>query len=115
MIEKTVTFPIKTDATEMAQRADLLNAFSDEIEAAKENAAFNGFADNEYTHEPIYKCDERFFQTEDPTEAFALFPVLVAQPTEAKPTQSFQGMCYENIDVTFTKISETSFEILLDL
>mmetsp|Transcript_3006 Transcript_3006/g.3921 ORF Transcript_3006/g.3921 Transcript_3006/m.3921 type:complete len:407 (+) Transcript_3006:260-1480(+) len=105
---------MKNANTEMSQRADLLNTFADEIEAAKENP-FTVLGANDYTHEPIYKCDERFFNTEDPTEAFAALPVLVAQPTEADSVQSFQGVCYENIDVTFTKISETSFELLLDL
>lgn len=49
------------------------------------------------------------------TEAFDFLPVFAAKLTEANPTATYQGVCFEEIDFSLEKTSDTTFDVNMDL
>ena len=59
---------------------------------------------------PVYTCENRE-PLGDETSAGAFIPVLAAQVSEASPTATYEGRCFETIDFAFDKTSDTTFDV----
>ena len=46
---------------------------------------------------PTYTCDDREPGSDDPTDAMQFFPVFAADVSEANPTATYSGKCFEEI------------------
>lgn len=63
---------------------------------------------------PIYKCDDRE-PDGTPHDAGAFFPVFAGEINSEFPTASFEGICFKNIDFSFAKTSDTTFDVVVNL
>ena len=57
---------------------------------------------------PTYTCDDR-----EPSggQSGTFFPVLAAEVSEASPTATYSGKCFEEISFEFVKTSDTTFDV----
>ena len=60
--------------------------------------------------QPHYTC-----ATRGDTEAGSFLPVFAAQLTEANPTATYEGACFEEIEFSLMKSSDTTFDINMHL
>ena len=67
------------------------------------------------TNEAHYTCGTRKDPDSKDAEAFDFLPVFAAQLTEANPTATYEGTCFEEIDFKLEKTSDTTFDVHLDL
>ena len=98
-------------------RAPLLSIEEDPVQQAnflKKAAAYHREIATSNDPSPTYKCGERELDG-DGTSPGYFFPVLAADVTEANPTETFEGKCFNQISVEFEKTSETTFDVLLTL
>ena len=65
--------------------------------------------------QPHYTCGTRQSPDLPDTEAFDFLPVFAAQLTEANPTATYQGVCFQEIDFALEKTSDTTFDVNVDL
>ena len=59
---------------------------------------------------PIYTCDER-----EPagSKSWLFMPVLAAAVSEANPTGTYSGKCFDEISFEFEKTSDTTFDVIV--
>ena len=69
----------------------------------------------ESNDQPIYTCSSRQASDIPDTEAFDLLPVFAAQLTEANPTATYEGACFQEIDFSLDKTSDTTFDVNMHL
>ena len=59
---------------------------------------------------PVATCDDREPEG-SPKSMFAFFPAFAADVSEANPTATYEGKCFEEITFEYKGISETQFEV----
>ena len=92
--------------TDYNAQADYINNVTKTIKSQK------NFVTND---QPIYTCGSRQSSDLKDKEAFDFLPVFAAQLTEANPTSTYEGTCFEEINFSLVKTSETTFDVNIDL
>ncbi len=64
---------------------------------------------------PVYTCADREPDSEGKHFAGAFFPTFAGEVTANFPTATYTGECFQNIDFTFNKTSNTTFDVNVNL
>jgi len=63
---------------------------------------------------PIYTCSDRE-PDGTPHDAGAFFPTFAGEISVGNPTAHYAGRCFQSIDFTFAKTSDTTFDVVMNL
>ena len=101
-VEKAITAPALPYHLDYVQQAEYLQRQTQwHKEYMEQNAP-----------KPKYTCDNRE-PDGTPSSAGAFLPVFSADISEANPTGTYSGKCFEEISFEYQKVSDTQFEVLV--
>ena len=101
-VEKAITAPALPYHLDYVQQAEYLQRQTQwHKEYMEQNAP-----------KPKYTCDNRE-PDGTPSSAGSFLPVFSADISEANPTGTYSGKCFEEISFEYQKVSDTQFEVLV--
>lgn len=62
-----------------------------------------------YRTEPVYTCGDRAPMDKNGTDLGDVLPAFAAELTPAKPSGTYEGLCFEHIDFEYIPVNSTSF------
>ena len=105
-VERTISFP--SDPTGEYRRTKLIENMTEGIKEQKQMMQkSNG-------NTPIYTCTDREPDGTD-LSTLAFLPTFAGEVNAAYPTATYAGNCFQNIDFTFAKTSDTTFDVTVNL
>ena len=105
-VERTISFP--ADPTgEYRQTKMIENMTEGIIEMKKKMAQSNG-------NSPIYTCADREPDGGKVSD-LAFLPTFAGEINATYPTATYAGSCFQNIEFTFAKTSDTTFDVNVNL